>query len=241
MSASQSRSVSVLAKGRCSAGLLTSGFILLCGFGLTLDVGRAFGEATCEFADPVRFQLNGIEYRIPAALQPNYSPQQALPTRDYFPNGVRTKQYCQSSQNPPAVVDRIAFPAKSLIAWARENTDHAELAGIFPLAIKRSFRAIVPVAEGGQTTPDGLFRKIVRGPRFEIISLEPTFFGSVISADCGPAGTSQPSARCTIWGRLRDGSLVQLGVLDTEKPISVWPRMLRQVEAFISSMAIGVR
>ena len=226
--------------GNCLAGCLTSGYILF-GFGLTLNAAHAFGEATCRFADPVRFQLNGIEYRIPAALQPAYSPERALPTRDYFPKGVRTKQYCQSAQSPPAVVDSISFPRKSLIAWAREDVDRAELAGIFPLAIKRSFRSDFPVGEGGQTTPDGSFRKIVRGERFEIISIEPMFFGAIIFADCGPAGTLQPSTECTIWGRLRDGSLVMLGVLDTEKPINVWPRMLRQVEAFISSMAIDVR
>jgi hypothetical protein len=198
------------------------------------------GEATCMVADAVRLQLNGIEYRIPAALQPHYSPERALSTRDYFPNNFRTKQYCQSPQSPPAVVDSISFPMKSLIAWAREDANRAELVGIFPLAINRSLRAIVPVAEGGQTMPDGLFRKIVRGSRFEITSIEPLFFGSIINAECGPAGTQQPSNRCTIWGRLRDGSLVSLGVLDTEKPIDVWPRMLRQVEAFISSMAIAV-
>jgi hypothetical protein len=227
--------------GNCLAGSLTSGFIVLFGFGLTLNAAHAFSEATCKFADPVRFQLNGIEYRIPAALQPAYSPERALPTRDYFPKGVRTRQYCQSPQNPPAVVDSISFPRKSLIAWAGEDVDRAELVGIFPLAIKRSFRSDFPVAEGGQTTSDGSFRKIVRGARFEIISIEPMFFGAIIYADCGPAGTLQPSTECTIWGRLRDGSLVMLGVLDTEKPINVWPRMLRQVEAFISSMAIGVR
>jgi hypothetical protein len=231
----------VLAKGRRLAGLLALGFILLSGFGLTLEVAHAFGEAPCQFADPVRLQLNGIEYRIPAALQPYYSPERALPTRDYFPKGVRAKQYCQSPQSPPAVVDSISFPRNSLIAWAREDVDRAELVSIFPLAIKRSLRSDFAVAEGGQTTPDGLFRKIVRGARFEIISIEPMFFGTIISADCGPAGTEQSSNQCTIWGRLRDGSLVMLGVLDTEKPINVWPQMLRQVEAFISSMAIGVR
>lgn len=199
------------------------------------------GEAACVVTDAVRLQLNGIEYRIPAALQPYYSPEQALPTRDYFPNNFRTRQYCQSPQTPPAVVDRISFPNKSLIAWAREDVDRAELAGIFPLAIYGSLRAIVPVAEGGQTTSDGLFRKIVRGPRFEITSIEPMFFGSIINAECGPAGTQQPSNSCTIRGQLRDGSAIKLGVLDTEKPIDVWPRMLRQVETFISSMAVGVR
>jgi hypothetical protein len=210
---------------------------------LALSYILAFGsgEAACIVTDAVRLQLNGIEYRIPAALQPYYSPERALPTRDYFPNNFRTRQYCQSPQSPPAMVDRISFPNKSLIAWAREDVDRAELAGIFPLAIKRSLRAIVAVAEGGQTTPDGLFRKIVRGSRFEITSIEPMFFGSIVNAHCGPAGTPQPSNRCTIWGRLRDGSAIQLGVLDTEKPIDVWPRMLRQVETFISSMAVGVR
>lgn len=213
------------------AGTLALSYILAFGF----------GEATCIVADAVRLQLNGIEYRIPAALQPYYSPERALPTRDYFPNNFRTKQYCQSPQNPPVVVDSISFPMKSLIAWAREDADRAELAGIFPLAITRSSLSNLPVSEGGQTTPDGSFRKIVRGESFEIISIEPMFFGAIISASCGPAATQQPSNRCTIWGRLRDGSLVSLGVLDTEKPIDVWPRMLRQVEAFISSMAIGVR
>jgi hypothetical protein len=217
------------------------GFILLSGFGLSPNAAHAFGGANCELADPVRLQLNGIEYRIPAALQPYYSPERALPTRDYFPKGVRARQYCQSPQSPAAVVDSISFPRNSLIAWAREDADRAELVGIFPLAINRSLRAIVPVAEGGQTTPDGLFRKIVRGLRFEITSIEPIFFGSIINAECGPAGTEQPSNRCTIRGRLRDGSAIQLGVLDAERPINVWPRMLRQVEAFISSMAVGVR
>jgi hypothetical protein len=227
--------------GNCLAGSLTSGYILLFGFGLSLDAAHAFGEATCKVADPVKFQLNGIEYRIPVALQPTYSPERALPTLDYFPKGVRTKQYCQSPQSSPAVVDSISFPRKSLIAWAREDVDRAELVGIFPLAIKRSFRSNFPVGEGGQTTPDGLFRRIDRGERFEIISIEPMFFGAIIYADCGPAGTLQPSTECTIWGRLLDGSLVMLGVHDTEKPINGWPRMLRQVEAFILSMAIDVR
>lgn len=239
--ATQSMSLSFWAKGRRLPGLLAFGFIFLFGVGFTLHAAHALGEATCELADPVRLQLNGIEYRIPAALQPYYSPERALPTRDYFPKGVRAKQYCQSAQSPPAVVDSISFPIKSLIAWAREDAERAELVGVFPLAIKRSFRSDFPVAEGGQTTADGSFRKIARGKRFEIISIEPMFFGAIISAECGPAGTEQPSNRCTIWGRLRDGSLVMLGVLDTEKPINVWPRMLRQVEAFISSMAIGVR
>lgn len=222
------------------AGLLTAGFILFRS-GLALDPAHAFGEAACDFADPVRFQLNGVEYRIPAALQPDYSPEPALPSRDYFPNGVRAKRYCQSPQSPPAVVDRIAFPRAGLVAWALQDADRAELAGIFSLVINRSFRAIVPVAEGGQTTPDGLFRKIVRGPSFVITSIEPIFFGSIINAHCDPAGTQPPSTSCTIRGRLRDGSGIQLGILDSEKPINVWPRMLRQVEAFISSMAIGVR
>jgi hypothetical protein len=199
------------------------------------------GEATCIVAHTVKLQLNEIEYRIPAALQPYYSPEQALSTRDYFPNNIRTKHYCQSPQSPPAVVHSISFPKKSLIAWARENADHADLVGIFPLAINRSLVASIPVAEGGQTTPDGLFRKIVREPRFEITSIEPIFFGSIVKAECGPAGTQQPSNRCTIRGQLRDGSVVSLGVLDVEKPIDVWPRMLRQVEAFISLMAVGVR
>ena len=240
-SATQSRSLPFWSIGSCLAGSLTSAFILLFGFGLTLDTAQAFSEAPCQVADPVRLQLNGIEYRIPVALQPYYSPERALATRDYFPKGVRTRQYCQSPQSPPTVVDSISFPRNSLIAWAREDVDRAELVSIFPLAIKRSLRSDFAVAEGGQTTPDGLFRKIVRGARFEIISIEPMFFGTIISADCGPAGTEHPSNQCTIWGRLRDGSLVMLGVLDTEKPINVWPQMLRQVEAFISSMAIGVR
>lgn len=240
-SATQSRSLLFWVKGRRLAGLLALGFILLSGFGLSPNAAHAFGGANCELADPVRLQLNGIEYRIPAALQPYYSPERALPTRDYFPKGVRARQYCQSPQSPAAVVDSISFPRNSLIAWAREDADRAELVGIFPLAINRSLRAIVPVAEGGQTTPDGLFRKIVRGLRFEITSIEPIFFGSIINAECGPAGTEQPSNRCTIRGRLRDGSAIQLGVLDAERPINVWPRMLRQVEAFISSMAVGVR
>ena len=227
---------------RCIArAFLISGYILLFLFGLTLDATHAFGEATCEVADPVRLQLSGIEYRIPAALQPTYSPERALPTRDHFPGGLRTRQYCQSPHSPPVVVDSISFPRKSLIAWARERADRAELSSIFPLAIIRSFGPSVRVAEGGQTTPDGLFRKTVRGVWFEVVSIGPMFFGALISANCSPAGTLQPSARCTIWGRLPDGSLVQLGVLDTEKPITVWPRMLRQVEAFISSMTNGAR
>ncbi|WP_271588394.1 hypothetical protein [Bradyrhizobium sp. CCBAU 53415] len=215
--------------------------IILVVLGLSLEVAHAFGQATCERADPVRLQLNGIEYRIPAALQPDYSPQEALPTRDYFPNGVRAKQYCQHSQDPPAVVDRIAFPAKHLSAWARQDANRAELVGIFPLGIHRSFRAIKPVAEGGQTTPDGLFRTITRGQLVEITSTEPIFFGSIVNAECGPAATQQPSARCTIRGRLPDGSGISLGVLDSEKPMRVWPRMLQQVEAFISSMTVGGR
>jgi hypothetical protein len=200
-----------------------------------------FGEPTCIVAHTVRLQLNEIEYRIPAALQPYYSPEQALPTRDYFPNNFRTKHYCQSPQSPPVVVNSISFPKKSLIAWASEDDDRAELVGIYPLAIKKSYVASVPVAEGGQTTSDGLFRKIVRGPRFEIVSIEPMLFGSIVNAECGPAATQQPSNSCRIWGRLRDGSLISLDVLDIEKPIDVWPRMLRQVEAFISSIAGGVR
>jgi hypothetical protein len=132
------------------------------------------------------------------------------------------------------VVDDIIFARKDLIA-------RAGLDGIYPLSIKRSFRSKTPVSEGGQATPDGLFRKIVRGERFEIISIEPMFFGAIVSANCGPAATQQPSNSCRIGGRLRDGSVVSLGVLDTEKPIDLWPGMLRQVEAFISSMAIGDR
>ena len=222
----------------------TFAFLLTLFLAATLAISYilAFGSGdTCVVAHTVRLQLNGIEYRIPAALQPYYSPEQALSTQDYFPNNFRTKHYCQSPQSLPAVVNSISFPKKSLIAWAREDADRADLIGIFPLAINRSLLASVPVAEGGQTTPDGLFRKIVREPRFEITSIEPIFFGSIVKAQCGPAGTQQPSNRCTIWGRLHDGSVVSLGVLDVEKPIDVWPRMLRQVEAFISSMAVGVR
>jgi hypothetical protein len=175
--ATKSRSLLSWTMGSCLAGALTSAYIFLFGFGLSLNAAYAFGKAACKVADPVRLQLNGVEYRIPAALQPYYSPERALPTRDYFPKNFRTRQYCQSLDAPPAPVDSISFPKEGLIAWAREDADRAELAGIFPLAIKRSLRAIVPVAEGGQTTPDGLFRKIVRGPRFEITSIEPIFFG----------------------------------------------------------------
>lgn len=208
---------------------------------LSLEVAHAFGQAACERADPVRLQFNGTEYRIPAALQPDYSPPEALPTRDYFPNGVRAKQYCQHSQDPPAVVDRIAFPPKQLSAWASQDASRAELVGISPLGFHRSILEIRPVVEGGQTTPDGLFQTIIRGQRTEITSTVPIFFGSIINADCAPAATRQPSARCTIRGRLPDGSGISLGVLDSEKPMSVWPRMLQQVETFISSMTVGGR
>lgn len=218
-----------------------SAWIILVVFGLSIETAHAFGQAACETADPVRLQFNGTEYRIPAALQPDYSPPEALPTRDYFPNGVRAKRYCRNSQDAPAFVDRIAFPPKQLSAWASQDANRAELASIFPLGIYRSSRSINPVAEGGQPTPDGLFRKITRGQQVEITSTEPIFFGSIISAGCGPAATQQPSARCTIWGRLPDGSAVSLGVLDSEKPMSTWPRMLQQVEAFISSMTLGGR
>lgn len=218
-----------------------SGCIVLFVFGSSLEVAHAFGQATCERADPVRLQLNGIEYRIPAALQPDYSPPEALPTRDYFPNGVRAKQYCQHSQDPPAAVDRIAFPPKQLSSWARQDAGRGELAGIFPLGIYKSYRSISPVAEGGQLTPDGVFRKVSRGQQVEITSMEPIFFGSIVSARCVPAATQKPSARCTIWGRLPDGSAVSLGVLESEKPMSVWPRMLQQVEAFISSVTLSGR
>ncbi|MCP1754109.1 hypothetical protein AB7M45_001799 [Bradyrhizobium elkanii] len=200
---------------------------------LTLSYVLAFGSGTtCTVADPVRLQLNGIEYRIPAALQPLYSPEAALPTRDYFPNNFRTRQYCQSRESPTAVVDWIHFPRKNLIAWAGEDAGRAELAGIYPLSITRSARSDFSVPEGGQSTPDGPFRRIVRGEKFEIISNEPMFFGTIISASCGPAATQQPSNSCRIWGRLRNGSLVSIGVHDTQKPINGWPRMLRQVEAF---------
>ncbi|MGT2435740.1 hypothetical protein ACU4GH_07645 [Bradyrhizobium betae] len=218
-----------------------SGCIVLFVFGSSLEVAHAFGQATCERADPVRLRLNGIEYRIPAALQPDYSPPEALPTRDYFPNGVRAKQYCQHSQDPPAAVDRIAFPPKQLSAWASQDASRAELAGIFPLGIYRSSRPIQPVAEGGQPMPDGLFRTVTRGQRIEITSIQPIFFGSIINAGCDPAATQKPSARCTIWGRLPDGSAIRLGVLDSEKPIRVWPLMLQQVETFISSMTVSGR
>ena len=50
-----------------------------------------------------------------------------------------------------------------------------------------------------------------------------------------------PATKLTVHDRLPDGSAVSLGVLDSEKPMSVWPRMLQQVEAFISSMTVGGR
>lgn len=192
---------------------------------LTLSYVLAFGSGTtCTVADPVRLQLNGIEHRIPAALQPLYSPEPALPTRDYFPNRFRTRQYCQSLESPPAVVDWIHFPRKSLIAWAGEDADRAELAGIYPLSIKRSVHSNFPASEGGQSTPDGSFRKIVRGEKFEIVSKEPIFFGTIISASCSPAATQQPSNSCRIWGRLRDGSLVSRLAFTTPRSRSMLGR-----------------
>jgi hypothetical protein len=205
------------------------------------DFTHASGQPLCSSADPVRFRLNGVEYHVPAALQPTYSPAKAVPTQDYFLEGTRAKRYCQRHQDPPAVVDSIAFPQKSLGTWARVNADRSELEGVFPLVIERAARSSIPTIEGGENTSDGLFRRIARGRRLEIVSIEPVFFGGRISADCGPDGTQQPSSRCTIWGRLPDGSLVTLGVRDSQKPIDAWPHMLQQVEAFISSLAGSTR
>lgn len=205
-------------------------------FVFLFDVTAA-SAAPCASADPVRFLLNGVEYRVPVALQPFYSPVEALTTEDYFPKGgSRTRRYCQSPQDAPAVVDRISFPNKPLTSWAREDATRAELAGIFPLVIERSVRPRPPISDDGLTTAGGLFRRIDRRWGFEIVSVEPLLFGAKITADCGPAGTQQPSNRCAIRGRLRDQSHVSLGVLDAEKPLETWPRMLRQVEVFISSL-----
>lgn len=207
-----------------------------------LHSASASAAAPCHSADPVRLLLNGIEYRVPAALQPFYSPEQALKTEDYFPKGgSRTRRYCQSPQDGPARVDSISFPSKALVAWAREDTGRAELAGIFPIAIGRSLNPYPPVTEGGQPTPDGLFRRIDRASHFEIVSDNPIFFRAGVSAVCSRSGSQQPSNRCTIWGRLPDRSLVKLGVLDAEKPIETWPRMLRQVESFILSLTVNAR
>lgn len=210
-------------------------------FVFLFDVAAA-AAAPCTSADPVRFLLNGIEYRVPAALQPFYSPEHALTTEDYFPKGgSRTRRYCQSSRDAPAVVDGISFPDKPLRAWAREDASRAELAGIFPLHIDKSVSPRSPISDEGRTIGGGLFRRIDRVKGFEIVSIEPLLFGGRITASCGPAGTQQPSNRCTIRGRLSDQSHVTLGVLDSEKPIEAWPRMLQQVEAFISSLTTDAR
>src|ERR1700680_1101727 len=82
----------VPAKGGGLVALRTACYISLLGFSFLFEVQYASAQAICNFADPVRFLLNGVEYRIPAALQPIFSPEQALPTRDFFPNGVRAKQ-----------------------------------------------------------------------------------------------------------------------------------------------------
>lgn len=211
-------------------------YVFLFGSTFLFDVAYASSEANCNFADPVRFLLNGVEYRVPAALQPAYSPEGAVPTRDYFPNGVRAKLYCQLKDDQPAAVQAIIFPKSQLDAWAASNSLFAQLSNINPLAIGQTFIPPPRLSEGGDVTPDGLFRRIARGPRYELVSTGPLLFGSPITADGGPAGTQQPSLRCTIWGRLPDGSLLTLGVLDTNKPRESWPEMLKHVERFILSL-----
>jgi hypothetical protein len=190
--------------------------------------------AGCLASNLIRFQMNGIEYRIPAELQPSYSPPEALQTRDHFPQGRLAKQYCQSESDPPAVVQRISFPKEALRVWAQQNAHFNKLADINPFVINQTFVPPPQFSEVGKITDDGLFRRIDHGRNYELISKGPLLFDSPIPAGCGPTGTQQQSLRCPIRGRLRNESLVTLGVLDRKNPSESWPEMLAQVERFLS-------
>jgi hypothetical protein len=199
--------------------------------------GASISKASCVAADQVRLSLHGVQYRIPSELQPNFTPPEAVRTVDVFPDGVRRKQYCQSEADPPPVVQRISFPKEPLAAWALRDVRYARLADVNPLAIHQPPAAVAfRVPDGGEITKDGLFRQIVRGSRSELASLDRLFFGAQVTANCGPAGTQYPSDSCDIWTRLPDGALVRLGVLTARQPRENWPAMLKQVEAFITTL-----
>lgn len=217
-----------------SATLVVSSFVYL--LVIVFSCAQARSETGCTVADTVRFSLNDTVYRIPASLQPWFSPDNAVVTQDYFPAGVRAKKYCQSPQDPPSKVVSVAFPSQALIDLAQRNSDYSLLSKVFPLSIRHSYATLPENPDGGQLISDGAFREIVHGERSDIISVEPIFFNRRIVATCIAAATPQPSKRCTIWARLPGGSNVQLGLLDVDKPIHTWPELLHQVEVFISSL-----
>jgi hypothetical protein len=209
-----------------------------------LIIGLAFlvacsPEFDCVVADEVRVLIDGTGYRIPAALQPFYSPSDAIKTRDYFPEGLRTKQYCQPAEAAPPAVRSFAFRGSELSAWAAKNPRFSRLGGIDPLEINAGPAAPSRILVGGEITRDGLFRRLDHQGWYELLSMRPLLFGAPIFANCSLAGTQKPSERCRISGRMPMGSLIYIDVLDTTHPRETWPEMLAEVEQFIVSLMRG--
>jgi hypothetical protein len=204
---------------------------------LTAGFTSSVAGSNCVVADPVHLAIDGIEYNIPAALQPFYSPAEAIKTRDYFPNNYRTKQYCQASTAVPPTVRIILFRARELTAWAEQNPRYGRLAGVYPLSVEAAANAPPRTLTDGEIIDDGLFRRVDHGrARYELVSTRPLLFGAPIFADCLPAGTERPSISCRISGRLPVGSLITVDVHNTMHPRESWPQLLEQVEQFLTSL-----
>lgn len=203
------------------------------------DYRTALRDKSCVPADPVRVLLDGVEYRLPAPLQP-FIAGETIYTRDTFATGVRTQEYCQPPDVAPEAIKSFSLDLRALSRVAAADARFARLAELHQVVLYKKPPPPLPNSElPGELVAEGRFRQIDHGSSRDLISTGPIFAGASVNASCGPAPTLTPSTLCIVYGRLPSGSRVRIMLLDTTHPLDVWPETFAQVEAFLNSMASG--
>jgi hypothetical protein len=218
-------------------------------------VERHAEPSACIPVDPIRVRMGGIEYQIPAFLQPSFLtalrypkiPRRSIPS----PNGgPPTSIYCQSTSEAAAEVETIRFERDGLAALAARNPDNFGLiigpdkinSVIYVSISAENPQFVVPDAPlgsrwmSGVPLADGLFRRREgEDKRFYSVSSDtPLLYGRRIAAFCRktiPDRTYALGDICTIHGHSLLGYSITVMVTLGTHPVETWPSLLVQIEA----------
>src|SRR5690349_16928734 len=94
---------------------LTVAVIIVCGL-------LAGCSEPCVPAETVRIKIQETVYRLPASFQPYiHLDKKEFPTQSRIQNGLRVREYCQKTEDPPTTVDNFGFGQRSLNQIASEK------------------------------------------------------------------------------------------------------------------------
>jgi hypothetical protein len=192
---------------------------------LVSSQSQVISDWFCTPADPVRVTIRGIQYAIPAMLQPGFFRHESLISKR-FDRKSGQDQYCQQSGAAPPEIFEFGVNSRDLRRLAAADPRLTLLAKVHQITVaglpdKPTDRsdAALPIAKPDTSIiPSGVFSDPVR-------------------VSCERSKNPQYYSPCHLWFHLPGPISVRVWLgSPTTFPDPTWPELSRQLEALFITM-----